>query len=405
MQTLVVLLGLVGAFVAAAEVWYGSRERSPLVMLPKQRTAWQEMSAPGAVGWTSVIPVRNFSTRYEATVRDVRCAVRVLYKHDIPAGLEVRASLRAQDPQGHADVRADGYWAAHIVEPGSYVGVELSVWLEGPVERQDQIHAIVVELTYETYMRQAFQVETCEIILPGQFDVQATLPPVQEGDSLLFPIRTHILTDGDTMADVVAKYVMPIAQPGDVIVMAESVVAITQRRYRRPQDVAVGYWARRLCYLVPNVGSLSTPWGFQCAIDDVGLGRMLLAVATGAAFKLVGQKGWLYRVAGLPSELIDDVTGTMPPFDKYIVMGPDEPDAAVADVLAKTGVEAAIADVNNLRRACIVAATPGVDRPALIRSLLGNPSGNAAEQTPLVLVRPAAVGSERSGMRDQSRSV
>ena len=363
------------------------------------------MTESGAVGWRTVIPLRNFSARYEGTVRDVRSSVRVLYKGDIPAGLEVKASIRAQDPHGHADVRADGYWSAHIVEPGSYVGIELSVWLEGPVERQDQIHAIVVELTYETYLRQGFETETCEIILPGQFEVRADLPPVEENGALLFPIRTHILTDGDTMADVVATYVKPMAQPGDVIVMAESVVAITQRRYRRPQDVAVGYWAKRLCYLVPNVGSLSTPWGFQCAIDDVGLGRMLLAVATGAAFKLVGQKGWLYRVAGLPSELIDDVTGTMPPFDKYIVMGPDQPEAAVADILAKTGVEAAIADVNNLRRACIVACTPGVDKPALIRSLLGNPSGNASEQTPLVLVRPAAAGSERSGVRDQSCSV
>ncbi len=405
MQSLVVLIGLVAAFFAAVELWFRSRERSPLVMLAKERTPWAPLTEPGVVGCKTVIPIRNFSTRYEATVRDVRSSVRVLFKGDPPKGLHVRAQLRAEDPQGHADVRDDGYWSAHIVTPGSYIGVELTVALTGAVDRMEQIHAIVVELTYESYLRQGFTTETCEIVLPGQFEVHAQLAPVKEGDAIIYPIRTHILTDADDMAAVVDKYVKPMAQPGDVVVAAESVVAIMQRRYRRPQDVQLGFWAKRLCYLIPNVGSLSTPWGFQCAIDDVGVGRMLLAVAVGAAFKAVGKNGWMYRIAGLPSELIDDVTGTMPPFDKYIVMGPDEPQAVVDAVKARTGVEAAVADVNNLRRACIVACTAGVDKAELTRRLLGNPSGNASEQTPLVLVRPASAESERSAARDQSRSV
>lgn len=402
MESLVVLLGLVGAFLAAVELWFRSRERSPLVMLPKERTPWQAVAEPGTVGWRTVIPIRNFSTRYEATVRDVRAGVRVLYKGEAPQDLVVTAKIRADDPHGHADVREDGYWAAHIVTPGTYVGVELTVALSGALERQEQIHAIVVDLQYETYLRQHFATESCEIVLPGQFEVHAQLAPVKEADAVIYPIRTHILTDADDMASVVERYVKPLAQPGDVVVAAESVVAIMQRRYRRPQDVRVGFWAKRLCYLIPNVGSLSTPWGFQCAIDDVGIGRMLLAVAVGAAFKAIGQNGWLYRIAGLPSELIDDVTGTMPPFDKYIVMGPDDPQGVVDAVKAKTGVEAAIADVNNLRRACIVGATAGVDRSRLTKQLLGNPSGNASEQTPLVLVRSAGAESERSGTRDQS---
>jgi hypothetical protein len=398
-------LGLVGAVLAAVELWFRSRERSPLVMLAKERTPWQPVTDTGVVGWRTIIPIRNFSTRYEATVRDVRSAVRVLYKGEVPADLTVTAKLRAEDPQGHADVREDGYWSAHIVTPGSYVGVELTVTLAGAVERQEQIHAIVVELQYEAYLRQGFTTESCEIVLPGQFEVHAQLAPVREADAVIYPIRTHILTDGDDMATVVERYVKPIAQPGDVVVAAESVVAIMQRRYRRPQDVRLGFWAQRLCYLIPNVGSLSTPWGFQCAIDDVGIGRMLLAVVVGAAFKAIGKNGWMYRIAGLPSELIDDVTGTMPPFDKYIVMGPDDPQRVVDAVKAKTGVEAAIADVNNLRRACIVAATAGVDAARLTKQLLGNPSGNASEQTPLVLVRSADAESERSGTRDQSCSV
>lgn len=403
MPTLAILIGLAACFLAAIELWFGSRERAPLVLLPQQRTPWQPLTPADRVGWQTVIPLHNFSTRYEGTVRDVQPSVRVLYKGEPPRDLQVRAQVRAHDPKGEVEARADGYWSANIVSPGGDIGVELSVWLEGDIERQDQIHAIVVTLVYETYLRQACTTQSCEIILPGQFDVRATLAPKRETDALIFPIRTHILTDGDDCAEVVARYVKPMAKPGDVVVLAESVVAIIQGRYVRPEDVKPGFWAKRLCYLVPNVGSLSTPWGFQCAIDDVGLGRMLLAVAVGAAFKLVGRNGWLYRVAGLPSELIDDVTGTMPPYDKYIVKGPEDPEGVVARIKAETGIDAAIADANNLRRACVLAHTPGVDKAALVRRLLGNPSGNANEQTPLVLVRPDDGTADRSEVpRDQS---
>ena len=52
----------------------------------------------------------------------------------------------------------------------------------------------------------------------------------------------------------------------------------------------------------------------------------------------------------------------------------------------------AIVDVNDLSRCTghvrVLAASETVDVPALQQALLGNPAGNAAQQTPLVLVRP-----------------
>ncbi|PKL75833.1 MAG: F420-0:Gamma-glutamyl ligase, partial [Candidatus Melainabacteria bacterium HGW-Melainabacteria-1] len=192
--------------------------------------------------------------------------------------------------------------------------------------------------------------------------------------------------------EVVAKYVSPVAQEGDIVVMAESVVAITQRRYLIPDEhVKPGFWASRLCYLIPSVGSLSSRYGMQSAIDEIGLPRMLTGVGVGAAMKLLGRPGWLYRIAGMPSELVDDISGTMPPYDKYIVLGPAHAQSVVNEVKARTGLEAAIADVNNLRRAAILAATKGVDVKGLIAALLSNPLGNAAEQTPIVVVRPVPV--------------
>jgi hypothetical protein len=156
--------------------------------------------------------------------------------------------------------------------------------------------------------------------------------------------------------------------------------------------VKPGFWAKRLCFFVPSKGSLSSQHGFQLAMNEVGALRMVSAFFLGAVGKLVGHKGIMYEVAGRPAELIDDITGTMPPFDKYIVAGPAEPERVVARIKEKTGMEAAIVDANDLKRAMVLAVTPGIQAADVSRLLLDNPFGNAAEQTPIVLLRPVKTG-------------
>ena len=52
---------------------------------------------------------------------------------------------------------------------------------------------------------------------------------------------------------------------------------------------------------------------------------MILAWSIGLALKLIGLKGWFYRLAGDQARLIDDITGTTPPYDQTIVLGPQAP--------------------------------------------------------------------------------
>lgn len=381
----------VGSGLALFELWYRNRESKPTMMLPAHRHPWRIHNyAPGHRIYRTNIPIRNFSSKFEATVVDVVPSVRVLGKKALPNPDEIK--IEAQVRPWHKETREDGYWPAYILSPQSTLEFELSVSIKGDLEQIKDIHAVIVNLDYSTYSRREKQQRHEEVILVPDMSVGAQPEPVTEGNVTLVPIKTHILTDADHMAEVVAKYVSPVAQEGDIVVMAESVVAITQRRYLIPDEhVKPGFWASRLCYLIPSVGSLSSRYGMQTAIDEVGLPRMLTAVGVGAAMKLVGRSGWLYRIAGMPSELVDDISGTMPPYDKYIVMGPAHSQSVVNEVKARTGLEAAIADVNNLRRAAILAATKGVDVKNLIASLLSNPLGNAAEQTPIVIVRPASV--------------
>jgi len=388
-STLGALFGLGGSF-ALFELWYRSRENKPCLMLPAHRHPWriQNYSDEARVYKTNV-PIRNFNQKYEATVVDVKPKVRILAKSGLPDSSEL--DIQVQVKPWHSETREDGYWPAYILSPQSTLEFELSVSFNGDLEQLDNLHAVVIDLYYTIYDRRLKMDKHEEIVLIPQKEIGAQPEPVSEGDTTIFPIKTHILTDADHMSEVVAKYVTDI-KDGDIVVMAESVVAITQRRYLVPDEhVTPGYWAKRLCYLVPNMGSLSSSYGMQCAISEVGLPKMLAGMFVGGLMKAVKQPGWLYRIAGLPSELIDDITGTMPPFDKYIVLGPSHAQSVVNEVKARTGIDAAISDVNDLKRARILATTKGVDQKKLSQALLNNPMGNAKEQTPIVVIRYADI--------------
>jgi len=134
--------------------------------------------------------------------------------------------------------------------------------------------------------------------------------------------------------------------------------------------------------------SLATACGMQTLIDVVGPARVLCAWLVGTGLKLVGSKGWFYRLAGDQARLIDDVTGTTPPYDQTIVLGPLQPEALCRRLALELGVAIAVVDVNDLGRVKVLAASPGCDEALLQRALRPNPAGNANERTPLVLVRP-----------------
>jgi hypothetical protein len=44
------------------------------------------------------------------------------------------------------------------------------------------------------------------------------------------PVRTHIVTAADDIVEVIERYAGPLVRPGDIVVVSEKVVAITQGR-------------------------------------------------------------------------------------------------------------------------------------------------------------------------------
>lgn len=204
----------------------------------------------------------------------------------------------------------------------------------------------------------------------------------------IIPVPTRILTHRDNICDAINEFAKGMIGPNDVVCAAESVVAITQGRVLRAEQLKPCFLAKVLCHLFPGEGSIGGWYSMQSLMEESGQFKVLFAVICGFATKCVGIKGVFYRMAGEQARLIDDVTGDMPPYDKHIVYGPKNP-AQVAEEIAKQcgGYGAAIADVNDLKRSAVLGVSKGVDADKVAAILIDNPFGNGSEKTPICIIK------------------
>jgi len=204
----------------------------------------------------------------------------------------------------------------------------------------------------------------------------------------ILPVPTRILTDADDIVDAIEYYAGARVTADDLVCCAESVVAVTQGRIARPEELNISGAARFACRFIPDYGSLASPHGMQALMDVEGKWRVLFALFAGFLGKLVGKNGLFYQWGGKEAALIDDVTGTMPPFDKAIVYGPAEPDQVAARIRDRVGAFGGmIADVNDLKRSRVVGVSDGVNGELAAQLLLDNPFGNASQKTPICIIK------------------
>jgi F420-0:gamma-glutamyl ligase len=185
---------------------------------------------------------------------------------------------------------------------------------------------------------------------------------------------------------VVGEAVHGIARPGDVVVIAETAVAIAQSRFIPAEFIRPSRLALVLSRRAGALATVNQPESLQLVIDQVGPRRVLWAALAHVLGRLRGKRGVFYEILGEAIAAIDGYTGTLPPYERAIVLGPAEPDRVADELAAALGVHIAIVDANDLRRAKALGASSRLDREAVERALLGNPGGNGDEQTPLVVL-------------------
>jgi hypothetical protein len=330
------------------------------------------------------LTLRNPLGHLEVMVPELRAEVVLLSKE---SSENIKKSVRIVPHHPDAESRSDEYWFAYIVKKRQQTQVSIEIDLSGT--DLSALRVAWVQIHYITYGPQGRIPRVHHEVLPLSYpDANQPLRWRSAQGSEVLPVPTHLLTQLDTCADIVRRYVLPHAQPGDIVTIGETPVAIIQGRFRHPSTIHPGWVAKRLCYFFLPTSSLATACGLQSLVDIVGPWRVLFAFIGGTILKILGRPGGFYQLAGEQARLVDDVTGTLPPYDQFVVLGPQNSQAVVDEIKAQTGVSAAIVDVNDLKAVKVLAATSDVSIPVLESALRNNPAGNSDEQTPVVLIRP-----------------
>ena len=383
MSLLIAPLAL-GLTVAWLELRHRLRPSSPLRMTPLD---WRVNDLGDRLQVEGLLEISNPHPRMEIFVPELRVEPVLLGRSD-PSSLRLSTRITAEHPD--EPTRADGYWAAYIVKGHKTTRARVTIEIEGasPLERIDSLWVDAHWVNYGPFGRlQRRQGVLVPLKRPEPLKPQQATFLKGEGCEVL-ALGTHLLGPLDDPIEVLRTYASDLLQPGDVLTIGETPVAVIQGRYRHPSEVQPGMVARLACRVFHPTSSLATACGMQTLIDLVGPTRVIVAWFAGLLLKLVGLPGGFYRLAGDQARLIDDITGTTPPYDQTIVLGPQHSEAFCRRAAAELGVDVAIVDVNDLGRVKVLASSPGCDEALLETALKPNPAGNANQRTPLVLVRP-----------------
>ena len=224
---------------------------------------------------------------------------------------------------------------------------------------------------------------------PGKRLVRA----VDGVDYLRIPIKTHLITKDDDMVDVVNKYPKGQLQPGDILFISEKAVACTQSRAIPMEDIRPRKLAITLSRYVTKTPAgigLGIPETMEMALRECGTPRILFAAFCSVIGKIFGKKGWFYLVAGAKARGIDGPTeGTIPPYDHYVVLTPDDPMGTARKLAQALGHPVAIVDINDLGANILGFSQKEPSMDFLARVLGDNPLGQGEECTPMGILRKA----------------
>ena len=212
---------------------------------------------------------------------------------------------------------------------------------------------------------------------------------------LRIPIKTHVVMREDNLNDVVKKYASAHLEKGDVLFVSEKIVAITQGRAIPLKDIQPSPLAKLLSNFVTKTPAgigLGMPETMEMALRECGVPRILFAAVGSALTKPFGRKGVFYEIAGYRAQSIDGPTpNTLPPYNQYVVLGPDSPDNVAKELSILLDCDVAVVDINDIDGVILGVSSPAVSRDTIKGILKDNPLGQDHEQTPMGIIREVNV--------------
>ena len=207
------------------------------------------------------------------------------------------------------------------------------------------------------------------------------------------PIRTHLITNEDDIIEVAEKYGKPVlSKDDDVLFISEKIVACSQGRAIPLKDIKprkIAYWLSDHVTKTPHGIGLGMPETMECALQEVGLLRILFAAGVSViGKKLFHKKGWFYAVAGYRARSIDGPChNTIPPYNQYVVLGPLKPEKVAKDIKSRIGYDVCIVDINDLEGQILGTSSKKIDKNLYAKILKDNPLGQDDQQTPMGVIR------------------
>lgn len=215
-----------------------------------------------------------------------------------------------------------------------------------------------------------------------------------EGSSFArIPIRTRVVMPGDDLDEFVREYAAEAVREGDLLFVTEKIVAITQGRSYLVEDIKprkLAFFLSKYVTRTPYGIGLGMPETMEMALRECGTPRILFAAAVSAVTKLFGRKGDFYRIAGDKARAIDGPTsGTIPPYNKAVVLGPERPREVATHLKALLGgvPDVAVVDINDLGGNVLGSTLDKAEEKRLVAILKDNPLGQGHQSTPLGIVR------------------
>jgi hypothetical protein len=155
---------------------------------------------------------QNQTSHNEVFLLEVRPHVTLLSQGSLD-GIKTKTLVVSKHPDSPS--RQDGYWESYIVKPQKSTQLEVSIDIQG--EHLGELQSLWLRMEYVIYGRAGREPKNRHCIIPLTFPSPTPSEawrPSPRADVL--PIRTHLLSTSDTPIEVLRRYVLDFAQPGDL---------------------------------------------------------------------------------------------------------------------------------------------------------------------------------------------
>ena len=290
MCVLLVMLLLMGLAVLWIEARHRLRPASPLKLCHLDWSVRPSGHDLELQGW---IEISNPHALMEVMVPELRVNPVLIGSSDLN---DVNVTTRITPHHPDEDTRADGYWPAYIVKGHKNTRIQVSVTLSGQTGAAiaDRVDAVWMDVNWVNYgpFGRLDRRQGAVVPLHKPAMNQPSKAEFLSGENCkVLPLKTHLLGSLDSTVDVLRDYAGDLVQPGDILTIGETPVAVIQGRYTHPSMVEPTWIARLLCRVFHPTSSLATACGLQTLIDQVGPTRVILAWSIGLLLKIVGLKG------------------------------------------------------------------------------------------------------------------